>query len=109
MYVKQIGMEEALRLAGKGQEVLVMAPGLAGKNGWTGYMPGTLAGLLEGCLFFRKEPAAEVWDRLGEGRVVSPGSQEKGGCGAGRADSEPPGSAEGPCAGCMDAGEEMEK
>lgn len=33
----------------------------AGKDsGWEGMMPGTLGHLLEGCLFFRREPAMEV-------------------------------------------------
>lgn len=36
MYVKQIGMEEALRLAGKGREIMVMVPGIEGENGWGG-------------------------------------------------------------------------
>lgn len=78
MFVKQIGMEEALRLASKGREIMVMAPGLAGKNGWTDYMPYTLSRMLEGCMFFREEPAAEVWDGLEAGQMVSPGIQEKG-------------------------------
>ena len=34
MYVKQIGMEEALRLAGNGREIMVMVPGIEGENGW---------------------------------------------------------------------------
>ena len=32
MYVKQIGMEEALRLAGKGREIMVMVPGIEGRE-----------------------------------------------------------------------------
>ena len=59
MYVKQIDIKTALELAVKGKEVLVMVP--AGKDsGWEGMMPGTLGHLLEGCLFFRREPAMEV-------------------------------------------------
>ena len=59
MYVKQIDIKTALQLAAKGKEVLVMVP--AGKDsGWEDMMPGTLGHLLEGCLFFRREPAMEV-------------------------------------------------
>ncbi len=75
MYVKQIGMEEALRLAGKGREIMVMVPGIEGENGWKDHMPDTLAGMLEGCMFFREEPAMEVWDGLEESRVVSSGGE----------------------------------
>lgn len=71
MYVKQIGMEEALRLASKGREIMVMAPGIEGKNGWKDHVLGTLAEMLEGCMFFREEPAMEVWDGLEEARVVA--------------------------------------
>ena len=59
MYVKQIDIKTALQLAAKGKEVLVMLP--AGKDsGWDDMMPDTLGHLLEGCLFFRREPAMEV-------------------------------------------------
>lgn len=59
MFAKQIDKKTALELAVKGKEVLVMVP--AGKDsGWEGMMPGTLGHLLEGCLFFRREPAMEV-------------------------------------------------
>lgn len=59
MFVKQIDIKTALELAVKGKEVLVMVP--AGKDsGWEDMMPGTLGHLLEGCLFFRREPAMEV-------------------------------------------------
>ena len=59
MFVKQIDQKAALELAARGKEVLVMVPG--GKDsGWEGMMPGTLEHLLEGCLFFRREPAMEV-------------------------------------------------
>lgn len=77
MFVKQIGTEEALKLAVKGREVLVMVPRFFDDgNGWTDYDTHTLAGMLEGCMFFRKELAMEVWDGLDEGRVVNPVSQE---------------------------------
>lgn len=59
MYVKQIDQKAALELAARGKEVLVMVP--AGKDpGWEGMMPDTLGHMLEGCMFFRREPAMEV-------------------------------------------------
>ena len=59
MYVKQIDQKAALELAARGKEVLVMVP--AGKDsGWDDMMPSTLGHLLEGCMFFRREPAMEV-------------------------------------------------
>lgn len=64
MFVKQIDEKTALELAAKGKEVLVMIPG--GKDsGWEDMMPDSLEHMLEGCLFFRKEPAMEV-DLVGE-------------------------------------------
>lgn len=58
MMVKQIDLQKALELAGKGKEILVMVP--AGPDaGWTDYTPDTLLDMLEGCLFFRREPAME--------------------------------------------------
>lgn len=59
MYVKQIDQKTALELAAKGKEVLVMVP--AGKDsGWDDMKPDTLGHMLEGCMFFRREPAMEV-------------------------------------------------
>ena len=59
MFVKQIDIKTALQLAANGKEVLVMVP--AGKDsGWEGMMPDTLGHILEGCMFFRREPAMEV-------------------------------------------------
>ena len=59
MFVKQIDAKTALELAARGKEVLVMVP--AGKDpGWEGMMPDTLGHMLEGCMFFRREPAMEV-------------------------------------------------
>lgn len=59
MYIKQIDQKTALELAAKGKEVLVMVP--AGKDsGWDDMMPDTLGHMLEGCMFFRREPAMEV-------------------------------------------------
>lgn len=58
MYVKQIDQKAALELAAKGKEVLVMVP--AGKDsGWDDMKPDTLGHMLEGCMFFRREPAME--------------------------------------------------
>lgn len=63
MYVKQIDQKAALELAARGKEVLVMVP--AGKDpGWEGMMPDTLGHMLEGCMFFRREPAAKIADEL---------------------------------------------
>lgn len=77
MFVKQIGMKEALRLASNGREIFLMAPMAEGRKAtdWGDYTPDTLQHLLEGCLFFRKELAAELWDELDEGSVVSLGGQ----------------------------------
>ena len=59
MFAKQIDKKTALELAAKGKEVLVMVP--AGKDsGWEDMTPDTLDHMLEGCLFFRREPAMEV-------------------------------------------------
>lgn len=59
MKVKQIDMVSALNLAAHGREVLVMEPNAWDPESWEDYEPGTLAGMLEGCLFFRKVPAEE--------------------------------------------------
>ena len=59
MFIKQVDEKTALELAAKGKEVLVMVPG--GKDsGWEDMMPDTLEHMLEGCMFFRQEPAMEV-------------------------------------------------
>lgn len=59
MFVKQIDEKTALELAAKGKKVLVMIPG--GKDsGWEDMMPDSLEHMLEGCMFFRKEPAMEA-------------------------------------------------
>lgn len=59
MFVKQIDEKTALELAAKGKEVLVMVPG--GKDsGWEDMMLDSLGHMLEGCMFFRREPAMEV-------------------------------------------------
>lgn len=64
MLVKQIDMRKALELAAKGQEVLVLIPSDKDQD-WEGMVPDTLSRMLDGCLFFRKEPAMEV-DLVGE-------------------------------------------
>lgn len=59
MFIKQIDEKTALELSAKGKEVLVMVPG--GKDsGWEDMMPDSLGHMLEGCMFFRREPAMEV-------------------------------------------------
>ena len=55
MFVKQIDMIEALRLAAVGQEINIMAPNTSEPKRWADYSPDTLQNLLEGCLFFRKK------------------------------------------------------
>ena len=60
MFAKQIDKKTALELAAKGKEVLVMAPITTDPEKWIDYEPNTLGHMLEGCLFFRREPAMEV-------------------------------------------------
>lgn len=59
MFIKQIDAKAALQLAAKGKEVLILVPGRK-DSGWEGMMPDTLEHMLDGCMFFRKEPAMEV-------------------------------------------------
>lgn len=59
MFVKQIDMIEALRLAAVGQEINIMAPNTPEPKRWEDYSPDTLQNLLGGCLFFRNEPATD--------------------------------------------------
>ncbi len=59
MFVKQIDVKTALELAVKGKAVMVLAPG-EDDSTWEDMMPDTLQHMLEGCLFFREEPAMEV-------------------------------------------------
>lgn len=77
MFVKQIDEKTALELAAKGKEVLVMVPG--GKDsGWEDMMPDSLGHMLEGCMFFRREPAMEV-DQVGStGQTIEIGPAEPG-------------------------------
>lgn len=57
MFIKQITQNEALSLATKEIEVMVLAPGEEG--GWGNMTPDTLQNLLSGLMFFRREPALE--------------------------------------------------
>lgn len=56
MFVKQISVSKALELAAKGREILVMEPATSEPTKWTDYEPNTLSRMLDGCLFFGKEP-----------------------------------------------------
>ena len=58
MFIKQIDEKTALELAAKGREVMVLVPGEKEPK-WESMMPDTLQKMLEGCLFFRREPAME--------------------------------------------------
>lgn len=58
MFIKQISKDEALQLASKGQDILIMVPG-EGDGSWNHMVPDTLQNLLAGLMFFRKEPALE--------------------------------------------------
>lgn len=75
MFAKQIDKKTALELAAKGKKVLVMIPG--GKDsGWEDMTPDSLEHMLEGCMFFRKEPAMEV-DQVGStGQTIEIGPAE---------------------------------
>lgn len=55
MFVKQIDMKEALRLAHKDHEVKILVPSPDGD--WEDMYPTTLQSMLEGCLFFRRVEA----------------------------------------------------
>ena len=58
MFIKQIDEKTALELAAKGREVMVLVPGEKEPK-WESMMPDTSQKMLEGCLFFRREPAME--------------------------------------------------
>lgn len=84
MFVKQIDLKTALELVAKDKEVMVLVPGEKEPK-WETMMPDTLQHMLEGCLFFRKEPAMEKevisppqrrkqQETLGEGRRLIPGN-----------------------------------
>ena len=56
MFEKQIDRAEAFRLANTGMRVKVLVPGPKGSE-WEEARTTTLSAYLEGCLFFRDEPA----------------------------------------------------
>lgn len=58
MFVKLITLEEALRLAANGNEVMTLVPGEE-KSDWREMIPDTLQNMLSGVMFFRREPALE--------------------------------------------------
>lgn len=58
MFVKQITQNEALNLAAKGVEVMIMVPD-SENNVWGNMTPDTLQNLLSGLMFLRREPALE--------------------------------------------------
>lgn len=78
MFVKQIDEKTALELAAKGKEVLVMAPITTDPEKWIDYKPSTLEHMLEGCMFFRKEPAIEVEQIEPAGQTIEFGPAEPG-------------------------------
>lgn len=57
MFVKQIEMREALRLAGEGKDIMLLAPKVPRPEKWEDYYPVTLQEFLEGCTYFRQELA----------------------------------------------------
>lgn len=59
MHVKQVDKRTALELAAKGEEILLVEPDTEKPEKWMDYSTGTLDKLLDGCLFFRREPALE--------------------------------------------------
>ena len=56
MFIKQISKDEALQLASKGQDILIMIPG-EGDGSWNDMVPDTLQNLLAG-LMLRNLPEA---------------------------------------------------
>lgn len=58
MFVKQVDLKTALELAARGNEVLVLVPGADGD--WADMQTSTLRKVLNGVLFFRREPAMEL-------------------------------------------------
>ena len=76
MFVKQIDEKTALELAAKGKEVLVMAPITTDPEKWIDYEPSTLGHMLEGCMFFRKEPTMEAGQIEPAGQTIEFGPAE---------------------------------
>ena len=99
MFIKQIDVNEALRLFAAGQKVLVMAPTVPEPQKWTDYTPDILQDMLSDCLFFRKEPAIVNQDF----EDAFPGPNTEG------VDSEPSGGAAEPASGPVGAGGKRKK
>ena len=74
MFVKQINLKMALELAARGNEVLVLVPGADGD--WANMQAGTLQKMLDGVLFFRREPAMKL--PLVEAEQSPPHEKEEG-------------------------------
>lgn len=70
MIVKQIPQDEALRLFLKGTDIMIMTPGTR-DSGWSEMTPDTLSCLLEGVMFFRREPAMETGLDIKTDRTLS--------------------------------------
>lgn len=75
MFIKQISKEEALQLASKGQDIMIMVPG-EGDGSWSDMVPDTLQNLLAGLMFFRKEPTLE--NSILEGNNTPPDAKNNG-------------------------------
>ncbi len=74
MFIKQIDKKTALELAARGKEVLVMYPVGTESVGWRNYEHETLGHMLEGCMFFRREPAME----LDVSNIIKAGEESNG-------------------------------
>lgn len=70
MVVKQIPQDEALKLFLKGTDIMLMSPG-TGDSEWREMIPDTLSNLLEGMMFFRREPAMETGLDIKTDRTLS--------------------------------------
>ncbi len=81
MMVRQISRKEALELAARGCEVLMMGPTTEEPGGWEDYEPGTLDRLLDGCLFFREVPAVEkdLFQEITETPPAEPATESRDG------------------------------
>jgi hypothetical protein len=81
MMVRQISRKEALELAARGCEVLMMGPTTEEPGGWEDYEPGTLDRLLDGCLFFREVPALEkdLFQEITETPPAEPATESRDG------------------------------
>ena len=70
MVVKQIPQDEALKLFLRGTDIMVMSPGTRDSE-WSEMIPDTLSNLLEGMMFFRREPAMETGLDIKTDRTLS--------------------------------------